>query len=60
MEGSIAYIVNPAYNLRVEAGGIYRRTTIETTFPGSNYNPDPTLYFYLGLRTGLFNRYYDL
>ena len=51
-EIQLAYLVNPAYNLRIEAGAISRQTS---NFMGKNN----TLLLYAGLRTTLSNRYFD-
>ena len=56
-DGQLAYLVNPSYNMRIE-GGI----TIRTESPEINYGTlreNNTVLIYFGLRTGLFNNYYD-
>lgn len=52
-----AWIVNPATDLKIEAGMNLRNLSSPqgtTPFSGGNYN-----YFFLGLRTEFFNSYYD-
>lgn len=49
---SIAYLVNPKTNMRIEAGYISRQAEIER----KNHN---TSYFYLSFITSLTNMYYD-
>jgi hypothetical protein len=51
-EVQLSYLVNPVTNLRVE-GGLVNRMTSNT------YGKSNLLLVYLGIRTGLFNRYYD-
>ena len=57
VDAKLAYIVNPAYNLRVEAGITARSFTPEVNV--GSIKEDNTLLFYFGLRTALFNNYYD-
>lgn len=51
----IGYLVNPAYNLNVYAGITYRVQNF-SNFKNSN---GQTSYVYLGIRTSLYNLYYD-
>jgi len=57
LEARLGYIVNPSYNLRIEGGAILRRQTSENPNVIYSYNNSP--YIYLGLRTALFNNYFD-
>ncbi len=50
----IGYIVNPATNLKLFAGTIFRKTTIDTEI--SLVKNESTRYFYFGLKTQLWNR----
>ncbi len=57
VEARLGYIVNPSYNLRLEGGVVLRNQTFENpAFSNQDYDG---IYVYLGLRTGLFNNYYD-
>ena len=58
INGELGYVVNPSYNMRVEVGGTYRREIPELNTPDLSENS--TVYIYFGLRTALFNHYYDL
>lgn len=55
-EGRLAYIVNPSYNMRLEGGLSFRGKQFVNEGDGTNYNRP---YLYVGLRTGLFNNYFD-
>lgn len=54
---SIAYLINPNYNLRLQAG-VRLRTA--TTSNEDKYSPTNAANIYFGLKTWLFNRYQDL
>jgi hypothetical protein len=57
VEARLGYLVNPSYNLRFEGGIVLRNQTFEDpSFSNQDYNG---LYVYVGLRTGLFNNYFD-
>ena len=57
VEARLAYLLNPSYNLRFELGAVLRRQSFENpAFSSSNYSKP---YLYVGLRTGLFNNYFD-
>ena len=51
----IGYVINPAYNLQVCGGYLYRNQNL------FNFNPSVTEtgWFYLSVRTSLYNTYYD-
>lgn len=51
------WIINPAYNLRLEAGFV--RRTFEPEFTTGRLSTNTTNYWYLGVRTALHNTYYD-
>jgi hypothetical protein len=53
LEGKIAYLLNPKYNLRLELGGIYR------TEKNTSFN-DKTAMITFGLRSSFRNLYTDL
>jgi hypothetical protein len=53
MDANVSYLFNPKTNLRAVIG-VMRRD-----LPGTADNFQSS-YIYLALRTGLFNRYYDL
>lgn len=57
VDAKIGYIVNPSYNLRVEAGITARQFNPEINV--GSLKEDNTLWFHFGLRTALFNNYYD-
>jgi len=57
VDAKLAYIVNPSYNLRVEAGVTARQFNPEVNV--GSLKEDNTLWFHFGLRTALFNNYYD-
>jgi hypothetical protein len=55
-EARLGYLVNPSYNLRLEGGAVLRSQVDALT--GANlYDRGP--YIYVGLRTALFNNYFD-
>lgn len=56
VKASLAYLVNPSYNMRVEGGAIFRSQQFVSTADGSDYNRP---YIFVGLRTALFNNYFD-
>ena len=56
VEARLAYIINPSYNMRVEAGAVFRSQTYAVASNGTDYQKP---YLYLGIRTGLFNNYFD-
>jgi hypothetical protein len=56
-DGKIAYVVNPTYNMRIEAGLTARQFNPAITTP--ELQEDNTLWFTFGLRTALFNNYFD-
>ncbi len=51
----VGYVINPAYNLQVCGGYLYRKQNL------FNFNPSVTEtgWFYLSVRTSLYNTYYD-
>jgi len=53
----MAYIVNPSYNMRVEAGVTARKFTPEVNV--GDLKANNTLWLHFGLRTALFNNYFD-
>jgi hypothetical protein len=53
--GRIGYIINTAYNLSVSAGFTHRRQNFYNFSAMSN----ETNYFFLTLRTGINNLYFD-
>jgi hypothetical protein len=53
LEGKVAYLVNPKYNLRVEVGGVYRQES------NSQFN-DKTTMFTIGLRSSFRTIYKDI
>ena len=54
LEGKVAYVLNPKYNLRIELGGIYRTEDNSAQFR------DKTTWFTIGLRSSFRNIYNDL
>mgnify|MGYP000672244813 CR=1 FL=1 len=57
VDAKIGYIINPSYNLRVEAGITARKFSPEVNV--GDLKENNTLWFHFGLRTALFNNYYD-
>jgi hypothetical protein len=53
LEGKVAYVLNPKYNLRIEIGGIYRTEN-------NSLLRDKTTWFTLGLRSSFRNLYSDI
>lgn len=53
----IGYLVNPRTNLRLELGMTIRRISPETEV--GDLKAQTTKYFYFGLKTDLYNQYYD-
>ncbi|HTH83612.1 MAG TPA: hypothetical protein VL490_11795 [Mucilaginibacter sp.] len=53
LEGKVAYVLNPKYNLRIELGGIYRHES------NSQFN-DKTTWVTIGLRSSFRTLYTDL
>jgi hypothetical protein len=53
LEGKVAYVLNPKYNLRLELGGIYRRES------NSQFN-DKTTWVTIGLRSSFRTLYTDI
>jgi len=53
----VGYLVNPATNLQLFGGFIYRR--FQPTNPTSDFASQNTTWFSFGLRTNLFNWYFD-
>jgi hypothetical protein len=51
----ISYLINPAYNLNITAGYTYRNQNFSIFRTLNN----ETSYFFIGLRTSLYNFYYD-
>ena len=47
-----SFIVNPKTNFKFEVGYVYRNQI-------NDYGEQRTNYFYLALKSDLFNRYYD-
>jgi hypothetical protein len=56
-KGTVGYIINPSYNLMVEAGLGFRNFTPEIETP--NFQATKTTFISFGLKTNLFNHYYD-
>ncbi len=54
----LAWLVNPASRLKLEAGIRYRNLQTDTT-QNSVFNSGNATWVFLGLRTEFFNRYYD-
>lgn len=52
----MGYVINPAYNLNISAGFNYRNQNFYNFRTLNN----ETSYFFIGLRTSLYNFYYDL
>lgn len=50
-----SYLINPSYNLNISLGMLYRTQNF-STFSSLN---NQTTYIYLGLRTAIYNLYYD-
>lgn len=57
VEGRLGYLVNPSYNLRLEGGVVLRSQSSDNS--NSIYSYDKGPYIYFGLRTALFNNYFD-
>ncbi|HTD98577.1 MAG TPA: hypothetical protein VK668_04800 [Mucilaginibacter sp.] len=53
LEGKVAYVLNPKYNLRIELGGIFRQEK-------NDQFVDKTTMFTIGLRSSFRNLYTDL
>jgi hypothetical protein len=53
IEGKIAYLLNPKYNLRIELGGVYRTET-------NSQFQDHTKMITIGLRSSFKNIYNDI
>ena len=53
LEGKVAYLLNPKYNLRIEVGGIYRQEH-------NSQFEDKTSMITIGLRSSFRNLYNDL
>ncbi|WP_345952066.1 gliding motility protein RemB [Mucilaginibacter sp. PAMB04274] len=53
VEGKIAYLLNPKYNLRIELGGVYRQES-------NNLFNNSTKVITIGLRSSFRNLYHDL
>lgn len=51
----IGYVINPSYNLNISLGMIYRKQN----FYNFNASTNETNYIYLGLKTSIYNLYYD-
>jgi hypothetical protein len=52
LDGKVSYVINPKYNLRLEAGGIFRQEK-------NNLSNDKTIMFTFGLRSTFRNIYQD-
>lgn len=57
VQGSLAYLINPNYNLRLEIGARLRTATSTNV---AEYQPYSAANIYFGLKTWLFSRYQDL
>jgi hypothetical protein len=55
LSGRIGYLINPAYNLNVSLGVNYRMQNFYTFNAWNN----ETAYIYVGVKTSLYNLYYD-
>ena len=55
INAKVGYLINPAYNLNVNLGMIYRNQNFNN-FSSLN---NQTNYIYLGVKTSLYNLYYD-
>ncbi len=55
LSGRVGYLINPSYNLNIYLGANYRLQNFYT-FNALN---NETSYIYLGLKTSLYNLYYD-
>lgn len=55
INGKIGYLINPAYNLNVNLGYTYRVQNFNNFTTLNNQ----TNYIYLGIRTSIYNLYYD-
>lgn len=52
----VSYLLNPIYNLRIEAGSTVR--VAKANNPAPQFNDNST-YLFFGMRTALFNTYFD-
>lgn len=57
LEARLAYLINPASALKLEAG--LRLRNLEAADASMPLPAGQSQYFFVGLRTGFFNRYYD-
>jgi len=57
VDARVGYIVNPKTNLRLETGATLR--SLKNANPTSTRPDSRTVFVYFGLRTGIFNNYYD-
>ena len=55
INAKVGYLINPAYNLNVNLGVTYR----SQNFNGTNNLNNQTNYIYLGVKTSIYNLYYD-
>ncbi len=54
VNATVGYLINPAYNLNISMGYVYRYQKFY------NFNPSNTAsYLYIGIKTNLYNAYYD-
>jgi hypothetical protein len=56
IQARVSYLLNPSYNLRVEGGVLLRTMTADNPAPIFN---DNSTYIFFGMRTALFNNYFD-
>ena len=57
MVQKVGFLVNPRTNLRLELGMTIRRITPEIEV--GDLKSQTTKYYYFGLKTDLYNQYYD-
>lgn len=55
INAKIAYLINPSYNLNISLGILYRTQNFSTF----SFLDNQTNYIYLGLKTSIYNLYYD-
>jgi len=55
INANIGYLINPAYNLNVSVGYVYRYQKFYNFIPSHT-----TSFLYFGIKTNLYNAYYDL
>jgi hypothetical protein len=56
LDGKLGYLFNPKTNFNISIGGLIRSFTWKAS---TLANPEPTKYFYISLKTSLYNQYWD-